>query len=63
MGERGLVAERSQRPALCGFDGNTVGLDPARTVVGDFGVRCGADRAIRANSDGQNGRDGKRSSW
>ena len=36
VGKGGLVTERSQRPALCGFDGNAVDLDRAEAVVDDI---------------------------
>ena len=57
MGERGLVAERSQRPALRGFDAHGIDLDSAERVVDDLRIRCGGNGAVRANSDGQDGRN------
>ena len=58
MGERGLVAERSQRPALCGFNAHGIDLDSAERVVDDLRVGRSRNCSIRANSDGQNGGHG-----
>ena len=57
MGERGLVTERSQRPALRGFDAHGIDLDCAEGIVDDLRIRCGGNGAVGANSDGQNGRN------
>ena len=55
MREGGFIAKRCQRPALCGFDADGVDLDCAERIVDDLRVRCGTDRAIRADCDGQDG--------
>jgi len=58
MGERGLVAERSQRPALRGFDAHGIDLDSAEGIVDDLRVGRSGNGAVRANSDGQHSGDG-----
>ena len=57
MGKGGLVTERSQRPALCGFNAHGIDLDSAEGIVDDLRVGRSRNRSIRANSDGQNGRN------
>ena len=57
MGERGLVAERSQRPALRGFDAYGVDFDGAEGVVNDLCIGRSGNGAVGADSDGQNGRN------
>ena len=56
MGEGVLAAERGQRPALRGFDRNTVDLNSAEAVVNDLRVGRGGNSAVNANSNREDGR-------
>ena len=58
MGKGGLVTERSQRPALRGFNAHRVDLDCTKTVVDDLGIGRGGNGAVSANGNRKDGRYG-----
>ena len=55
MGKGGLVAERSQRPALRGFDAHGIDLDCAEGVVDDLRIGGGGNIAVSANGNRKDG--------
>ena len=58
LGKAVLAAERGQLPAGTGFDLDVVNLDRAKGIVGDADIRGRRDRAVRADCNGEDGRDG-----
>ncbi|MFQ9825671.1 MAG: hypothetical protein ACLRXP_03350 [Oscillospiraceae bacterium] len=53
-----VAAERGQLPAGTGFDLDVVNLDRTKGIVGDADIRGRRDRAVRADCNGEDGRDG-----
>ena len=57
LGKAVFAAERGQLPAGAGFDLDVVNLDRAKGIVGDADIRGRRDCAVRADCNGEDGRD------
>ena len=57
LGKAVLAAERGQLPAGASFDLDVVDLDRTKGIVGDADVGGRRDRAVRADCNGEDGRD------